>query len=242
MKDILSELGLIPWSLYIDIEGFKVIFEKEEDKVLWFLHNLMENIIDIGEKGYSDEGERLFIHQIGDGFIIFPDFGDKDLLKPISIASVLMQLSAVNGGFLKAGISYGGHADYSSCYPLDDCGREGSTIPLGSGLMTIMPVLGMGLIRAFEITRCASGPILIIDKKLVDFPNINQFEIKHYEKHIEINWLKPTNHEVNNLLKKISIKLPNPEIIKERLKEYLLNYNELPDLWKKAAENVILNF
>jgi|GEM_PF-1140404 hypothetical protein len=242
MKDILLESALIPWSLFIDIEGFRVLFEDEEEKVLWFLNNFMKNIIDIGIKGYPDDGERLFIHQLGDGFIIFPNIGDKDLLKPISIASVLMQLSAVNGGFLKAGISYGGHGDYSGCYPLENCEKNGNVIRLGSGLMTYMPVLGMGLIRAYQISECAIGPILIIDRKLTGFLEFNQFESRCYKNHIEINWLKISTHVFNDLVEKLSIELPTPESIKAKLKDYITSYPELSDLWKKAAENVILSY
>ncbi len=90
------------WSLYIDIEGFSNMFRTDETKVLKLLSDLMGDLYKIGTRIYSDEFNRLFIHQIADGFIIYSHFGDLGLVRPISIAIALMQSTALRGGSCQA--------------------------------------------------------------------------------------------------------------------------------------------
>jgi hypothetical protein len=62
------------WCIYIDILGFSASWEREELKALDSLGNLMQAIYRIGTRMYSEEGDRLFVHHLGDGFAIVSEF------------------------------------------------------------------------------------------------------------------------------------------------------------------------
>ena len=118
----------------------------------------MDAIYRIGTYVYPDErsetGERLFVHQTGDGFAILSDFHEYSLERPIAIATALMRyVVASTGNFASASISEGGFADISNCYPeeLRRCLNGGSRTNLGSGIMTLFPVMGTALIRAYKL-------------------------------------------------------------------------------------------
>ena len=63
------------WCVFVDILGFSQIWEAEQSKALLALRVLMAAIYRIGTRVYPDEGERLFVHHMGDGFAIVSDFG-----------------------------------------------------------------------------------------------------------------------------------------------------------------------
>ena len=55
------------WCIFVDILGFSQLWETEKSKALHALRELMGAIYRIGTHVYSDEGERLFVHHMGDG-------------------------------------------------------------------------------------------------------------------------------------------------------------------------------
>jgi hypothetical protein len=57
------------WCIYIDMEGFSALYEKE-NQILLSLSQMMLAIYLIGTRAYPSEPNRLFVHQTGDGFIV----------------------------------------------------------------------------------------------------------------------------------------------------------------------------
>jgi len=152
------------WSIYIDIEGFSALYG-QEDQILQSLGVLAEGILFIGRKCYPKTPERLFAHQTGDGFIIVREFGAEMLEQPLAIAMALLRHVAASGRFAKAAISQGEFTDVRGCYPssVRDAARDNGHLDLGEGLMTLFPVMGMALIRAFKLAENSpSGPLLTV--------------------------------------------------------------------------------
>ena len=102
----------------------------------------MLDLYRIGIRIYPSAPHRLFIYQLGDGFIVCPDFGDPNLNRPISIAIALMQSTALRGGLAKAAISHGEISDILSCYPkeIQDNVSHGG-VALGSGIVSVANIV-----------------------------------------------------------------------------------------------------
>lgn len=66
------------WSISIDIEGFSTLWPRGNKAILG-LRALMDSIYRVGTHGFHDDGDRLFAHQFGDGFIIVDDFHEAAL-------------------------------------------------------------------------------------------------------------------------------------------------------------------
>ena len=150
---------------------------------------MMRGIYAIGNNSYPNDRERLFVHQMGDGFAIVSDFGESSLDRPIAIASALMRHVTTTGTFAAAAIAEGDFADILGIYPEEifsgnnaamriDMGRgvtpgwiEGlipiprrtKRVEMGGGSMTLFTVMGTAFIRAYGIGEEApSGPFLTI--------------------------------------------------------------------------------
>ena len=78
----LNEMPIGRWAINIDLEGFGNLYDKE-DLVLLSLCELMEGIFRIGTQYYPEPPDRIFAHQIGDGFIIVSDFPEDTLDRPV---------------------------------------------------------------------------------------------------------------------------------------------------------------
>src|SRR3546814_2392541 len=77
----------------------------------------MSGIYAIGNKVYTDDGDRLFAHQFGDGFVIVGDFHEEALDRCVAIAVALMRHIATSGCLARAAVAEGDFADYSGCWP-----------------------------------------------------------------------------------------------------------------------------
>lgn len=96
------------WSLFIDIEGFSNLYQtREKTRALELLSWLMLDLYKIGTRIYSNENERFFIYQIGDGFLIAPDYIEQSIKRPLSIAIALMRATVGRNGSVRAAISHG---------------------------------------------------------------------------------------------------------------------------------------
>lgn len=104
------------WAIYMDIEGFRALYSKENN-ILFALCDLMEGIFLIGRDCYPGTPDRIFAHQTGDGFVIVGEFGAESLSVPVSIAVALLRHIAARGRFAKAAIGEGDFADISGCFP-----------------------------------------------------------------------------------------------------------------------------
>jgi hypothetical protein len=156
------------WSIWIDVEGFSTLWERGHKAVLG-LRALMEGIYSLGTRLYRDDGDRLFAHQFGDGFIIVADFHEPQLDRCAAIAVALMRHISHAGCLARAAIAEGEFADISGLWPKviqEAIARDGSDdcISLGSGLMTLLPVMGTALIAAnkLDARNPVKGSILTV--------------------------------------------------------------------------------
>ncbi len=143
------------WSIWIDVEGFSTLWGRGHKAVLG-LRALMEGIYNLGTRLYRDDGDRLFAHQFGDGFIIVADFHEPQLDRCAAIAVALMRHISRTGCLARAAIAEGEFADISGLWPKviqEALARDGSDdcVSLGSGLMTLLPVMGTALIAANKL-------------------------------------------------------------------------------------------
>lgn len=162
------------WSIWIDIEGFSKLWE-DGGLALAGLRALMSGIYAIGNKVYTDDGDRLFAHQFGDGFVIVGDFHEEALDRCVAIAVVLMRHVATSGCLARAAVAEGDFADYSGCWPKEIRQeianlQSNDTVFLGSGIMTLLPVMGTALINANKLDsgNCVKGAVLTIASKDAD--------------------------------------------------------------------------
>lgn len=229
------------WSLFIDIEGFSQLYRKKEVNALILLSNLMKYIYKIGSIVYNNDTNRLFVYQIGDGFIITPNF-EKDPNRAISIALVLMRLMLMDNGVTRAAISTGRMSDITGFYPDDILKKSNKgSISLGSGIMTINPVMGDALINAYKLeNKNIKGPLLLIDSRLEDY-FINDPDIiihKNNNYYYSINWIYSAKEETNMITKKIGEKIKSGEILSKQLEKYIEDY-DLPNEWELNAKELI---
>jgi len=140
------------WAMYLDIEGFSTLYEENEAWVYNILHCLSKDIFKIGTEIYPKCNNCLFVNQIGDGFIITSRCNN-DLHRPVFIAISLMRSTQQVGGYLKVAIDYGEMKDIQEIIPKsikDDFQNKG-IVNLGYGYMTILSLMGDGLIRCAKL-------------------------------------------------------------------------------------------
>lgn len=219
------------WAVHIDIEGFGALYDQEVD-VLLSLGSLMEGIYLIGSRVFPESPNRLFAHQIGDGFIIVSEFGSDSLEIPVSIAVALLRHVAATGRFAKAAVAEGDFADIQGVYPnrvreaiRDGCGR----VQMGAGLMTTFSVMGTALIRACGLAKRASGALLLIQRDDSSrLPKCMTCEIGDV---LSVDWLHSDLARVTDIQQRASLTVPPvPEIARS-----LTRYSELegvPVDWK----------
>jgi hypothetical protein len=159
------------WSIWIDIEGFSKLWV-DGGLALAGLRALMSGIYAIGNKVYTDDGDRLFAHQFGDGFVIVGDFHEEALDRCVAIAVALMRHVATSGCLARAAVAEGDFADYSGCWPKEIRQeianlQSDDTVALGSGIMTLLPVMGTALINANKLDsgNRIKGAVLTIASK-----------------------------------------------------------------------------
>lgn len=232
------------WAIYIDIEGFSVIYEHDITQALGSLGGLMEDIFRIGNSLYPEPGERLFAHQLGDGFIIISDFEEKSLERPISIAIALLQSTLLRGGTARAGISEGDFADIRGCYPdiIQKNRNDDGILRLGYGIMTTFNVMGSALIRAYKITqKQPKGPCLLIDSKLRPKVSTESFPLlSEINDLLEMNWFITNQTELNKIQKCLEIEISDTDVFVGKMEEYLSNNTSfLGEDWKASASRLI---
>jgi hypothetical protein len=225
------------WAIFIDLEGFRALFDKE-DLVLLSLGDLMEGIYHIGCKCFPESPERLFAHQLGDGFVIVSDFHEESLDRPIAIAISLLRHVASSGRFAKAAISEGRFADIQSCYPATVTNSLGSDnrVSLGAGLMTIFPVMGTALIRAFSLGKnCPSGPLLVVaSAERERLPTgLVMYETPSQDI-ILVDWVHSQTGLTEKIINEAGLNAPNTI----KLEESLRNYCRTQDVEEEWAANV----
>ena len=232
------------WAIYIDIEGFSALYPEGND-AMWALNKLMLAIHRIGKLVFPEPPDRLFAHQVGDGFLIVSDFYEENLDRAASIAIVLMKFITSFGLFARATIAEGGLSGITGCYPkevLDDC-RKGDALvaTMGAGLMTIYPVMGTALINAVGIDkRAPRGPMLALPVSYRERLSSNILsKVIDDDTHImALDWV----HTEGNLLTEIktmaNLEFPSSNNLEILLSNYISKHN-LPTEWEKSCSHYL---
>ena len=208
------------------------------------LRELMSAIHRIGKYVYPDErsetGERLYVHQMGDGFAIVSDSHESLLGRPISVATALMRhVVATTGGFPSAAIAEGNLADIRSCYPEevlnDRHDGDYNTVSLGRGIMIISTVMGSAFIRAYKLSNAVkpSWPFLIMSESNRDrVPS--ELSRKTAPCHIlSINWVESQMPLVAEIQRKAGLSDLSPDEFRQKIQDYDMSYSEVVRKWKE---------
>lgn len=225
----------VRWGIYIDIEGFGPQYGQSM-RALTPLNALMDGIFEIGTKKYFDDVSRLFAHQFGDGFVIVSCFEEKSLDRPTAIAIALMRHVLAAGGVAKASISEGGFSDIKGCYPMKIVEKEkNGSIPMGRGVLTLIPVMGTALINAVRLDkRSPSGALLTIHAK--DESRLSECFIRRRIEHdlVSINWLRGDQTAVAEVSSAAGLRNSTDEDRVTMLKTYIA-HNELKPAWVRTT-------
>jgi hypothetical protein len=224
------------WSIYVDMQGFSELFDKE-NQILLSLSELMRAIYRVGTIAYPLVPDRLFAHQTGDGFVIVSDFHEPSPMRAIAIAIVLLRRVASTGRFARAAISEGELADIVGCYPREvtaNRDQTGGVVILGEGLMTLFPIMGTALIRAFALEkREPPGPLLLLDGQFSNrLPTDLAVERigNAADAPASIDWI----HSKIPLVSQIWPQSGFPDISDKEIEEKLIRYQQLFKLCKWA--------
>lgn len=224
------------WAIYIDIEGFSTLYS-ESTNALWALNKLMLAVHRIGKLVFAEPPDRLFAHQIGDGFLIISDFCESKLDRAASIAIVLMKYITQFGLFARASIAEGELSDITGCYPTEVLDfRKGDTAKMGSGLMTIFPVMGTALINAVSVNkRAPKGPLLVFPSSYREriSATVPSRAIKD-TKIMAIDWIHAEGELINEIQSKANLELQSSENLEILLINYISKY-KLPSEWKSSC-------
>lgn len=227
------------WAIYIDIEGFSALYP-EGNEALWALRKLMLAIHRIGKRVYPESPDRLFAYQLGDGFLITSDVHEENLERAVSIAIVLMKFITCFNVFARAAIAEGGLAGIVGCYENEVINEalegDNATVFMGSGIMTIFPVMGTALINAVGIDKTApKGPILTLPKKFsTRLPNHIIFNIIENTQYIAIDWVHTESDLINKIKTMALLEFPRPENLEILLSKYLAK-RDLPEGWAHSC-------
>jgi len=229
------------WSIYIDIEGFSALWDKE-DQVLWSLGELMRSIFLIGRECYPDSPERLFAHQFGDGFVIVSDFHEESLERCATIAIAIMRHVAATGRLARGAIAEGELSDIQGCYPKEvrDALESDHTVSLHMGVMTTNPVMGTALIRAVGVDkRAPRGPLLTIESAQVSRLG-SEISLRPIGdgKLTSIDWAHSNPPQLSSIQKRAGISSPAPSALDSMLTEYC-HQQAVPDDWRENVHSLL---
>ena len=231
------------WAISIDIEGFSVKWRTDRAKVLVAISEQMDAIHRIGTKAYPDSPERLFAHQLADGFLIVSEFHELCLDRAASIAIALMRHLACNEFASKATIAEGDFADITGCYPQSVWAEHigSGSVRMGCGLMTISSTVGEAQINAYALQSVASGPLLLIDPPLKgklskDF-GVCEITSCTGSSAWCIDWLTHKGRLADEIRTKAG--LCAPEDARRWLRKYLKRENTPSEKWKRGATQLL---
>ena len=233
------------WCIYVDVLGFSVLWEPDEREALLPLREIMIAIHGIGSKVYPTDGERLLVHQIGDGFVIVSEFGESTLERPLAIAVALLRSVSTVGKLASAAIEEGDFGDMQGCYPneiLNGC--ENGSVRLGEGLMTLFPVMGSAFIRAYRLHNLApSGPFLSIPQdaggrvpagfSLRKPPDENSAGLT------TVDWIRAKSPLLRRMQEEAGLANPGTDELQRRLRDYCVRYPPLRRKWGYMLQELL---
>ena len=231
------------WAIYIDIEGFSALYPDGND-ALWGLNKLMLATYRIGSMVYPNPVDRLFAHQLGDGFLIVSDFHEESLERAFSIATVLMKFITSFGVFARVSIAEGDHADVVGCYPQEvrDNLRtaQNKTADMGAGIMTIFPTMGTALINAVGIDKVSpKGPLFTAPRSYATrIPK--EFKVTNIKNsfNMAIDWIHIESSLIESIATKALLKYPSPQNLEILIKKYIEKH-KLKSEWVSSCEKYI---
>ena len=190
-----------------------------------------------GTKVYPNEGKRLFVHQMGDGFAIVSDIGDQSLERPITIAIALMRHMATTGTFAAAAIAEGDHADITGCYPQEvrDCLNNGR-VKLGAGVMTLSSVMGTAFIRAYRLNiDTPSGPFLTLSERNrnrvpISLP-VRATRSRKGAPLLSIDWVQAETALLSDIQQKVGVNTPSQDTLMQTIQDYCARYTSIREIW-----------
>ena len=217
------------WSLYLDLEGFSHSYAKKQAEALVRLGRLMEAIHRIGETSLAEEPHRLFAHQLGDGFVVVPSFGEQTLEKPLAMAIGVLRHVLAGGAVAKAALATGDFRDVRGCYPDSVMAKsmDHGVIRMGNGLMTIFPVMGSALINSYKLSkspRCPSGALFVVDSSLrSDLPaSLDYVETAEGSDGLAIiDWVHSQDGTIMQMARLAGLEAPPPARCCELLRKYV---------------------
>ena len=234
------------WCTFIDILGFSQLWESRQSKALHALRELMRAIHRVGTRVYPDEGERLFVHHMGDAFAIVSGFGEASFERPLGIASALMRHMASTGTFAAAAVAEGEFADVTGCYPeevMKDC-EDGHVVRLNAGLMTLSPVMGTAFIRAYRLhDKAPSGPFVIVSGVHEDrIPGGFEFRSAHGKGDgnlLSIDWLRAENRAIARIQGAASLRAPKVGELAQAIRSYCAEYPSVRGKWSDNLRTLL---
>jgi hypothetical protein len=205
------------------------------------LNTLMQGIYWLGDRVYPESSHRLFAHQFGDGFLITSTYREESLDRAILICIALMRHGLDNGAIFKSAVSEGKISDIKSCYPPEiRNASDKSHIIFGSGVMTVFPVLGEGLINSVAVDKKSpSGPILAVEDKNRDRISAVFRKFDCPKKLITVNWLLGEYDELTSIQTKAGFRNPDEAARIEQMEAYLEANDGIKDEWVKSARGII---
>jgi hypothetical protein len=194
----------------------------------------MEGLHALGSRCYPESPDRLFAHQLGDGFVIVGEFGWERLEQPTTIAIALLRRVLDSGGVAKAAISEGRFADVTGCYPPSIMQMyKGEPIPMGGGLMTILPVMGTALINSYRLLHrhtTPSGPLLILER-----PQISRLpdgvRVERCDDLAVIDWVHSSYPALDDTMRRAGFPSTTAQAMMTNLSRYLRE-NDVSESWR----------
>ncbi|WP_066798596.1 hypothetical protein [Sphingomonas soli] len=224
------------WGIWIDVEGFSNLWSAG-DLALRGLGQLTSLIFEIGRKCYPRDGERLFAHQVGDGFYIASDFHEVSLDRCAALAIFLMRGMTEIGCVARASIAEGDLADYSGCRPREvqaEAHRNGDSdvVSLGDGLMTLQAIMGQGLINAVALDKLTNtkGAIVTIEAAKVGRLSSGFISraLEEAPAIMAIDWVHSTSPRIDEIAERTGLSSPSPETLARRLIDYVAQHSLQP--------------
>lgn len=199
-------------------------------------------IFRIGRLCYPREPDRLFAHQLGDGFRIVSDFHEQSLDRCVAIGVALMRHVASSGRLARGSISEGELSDIRSCYPKEvlDCLKANRTVSLHKGLTTIFPVMGTALIRTVAVDKVAPrGPLLMIQasKAARVNPSIPRQPIPGSEL-VSIDCIHMRSDTLDTIQHQASLASPSSSDLEDLLQQYC-SQQSVPEDWKNNVYGLL---
>lgn len=231
------------WSVFIDVEGFSSIYKVDSARALSLLAWLTRGVYLIAARYPRNDAERLFVHQMGDGFVVVSDSSLVDLSRPVSIAISLMQYLLAVRGVARAGVSAGDFADIRGCLPPEvrEVTDNGGCVSIPKGVMHIFPVMGDALINAYKTqANSIKGPLLFVDPNLRRLlTGMNLRFLTKTSCRVVVDWISSDTSLLRGLFTALDRSRPERDALKRVIREYISS-NPVSGRWRHNALKMAL--